>query len=119
MTTTAKRALALTLMLAVLTPPSCDVCGLIDQRIFVAVDDPELGGLIADCRDGVQPATEPTCVGPRDSSGQFSCACLLLCRRVFEIVYADPHRPGLERCAVGFDDQARAEVTIEYRSACQ
>jgi hypothetical protein len=95
----------------------CDVCGLIDQDVIVAPDDPDLGGLISDCRDGVPPATAPTC--QPDVNAPIDCACVPLCERVYAIVNPDPHRPSLQRCTFGMDAMGRAQIEIEYRSVCE
>jgi hypothetical protein len=107
---------ALAVMVAVAA--GCDVCGLVDQEIVVAADDPELGALISDCRDGVVSPPEAMCEEAPAANG-ISCACRPLCARVFAIVDADPHPPALRTCVLEIDAQDQARITIEYRSVCQ
>jgi hypothetical protein len=114
-----KLLLALTAATMAATMMSCDVCGLIQQQIIVAADDPDLAGLVADCKNGVSPPAGSTCVPSSAPGAKINCACLPLCQRVFEIVYPDPHRPSLEGCAASVDAQGGARINIEYRSICR
>jgi hypothetical protein len=98
---------------------SCDVCGLIQQEIVVAADDPDLGGLIADCQNGVPSPTSAMCVMPTGPAAKVFCPCLPLCQRVYAIVDPDLQRPPLEGCSAFVDAQGQARITIEYRSRCQ
>jgi hypothetical protein len=98
----------------------CDICGLIDQEIIVALGDPDLSGLIADCTGGVQPSAELRCPGRsvvREAGRIITCACLPLCERAYGIVNADPRRPELQGCTVTVGDEVRIEIV--YRSVCK
>jgi hypothetical protein len=100
----------------------CSVCGLVDQEIVVAPDDPELGPLISDCMNGVPPPPDVACVSPppsATSSPAIVCACLPLCERVFAIVDPAPNRPSLQKCTFSIDSMQQARIAIEYRSVCQ
>ena len=110
------RRLVLALAALATLAAGCDVCGLIDQEVVVAPDDPDLGGLISDCRNGVPPATAPACKA--DLTAAINCACLPLCARVYAIVDPDPHRAALQRCTFGVDSTGQARIEIEYRSVC-
>jgi hypothetical protein len=116
------RPIVLALALLAVMTAGCDTCGLIDQQIIVAADDPELGSLIADCQKGVAPPTDPTCRPPPpepSSSPTIDCACLPLCSRVYEIVDPDPQRNPLVGCGLSIDSMGPANITIEYRSRCE
>jgi hypothetical protein len=100
----------------------CDTCGLIEQQIIVAADDPELGGLISDCEKGVPAPADLMCTWPRPAQSTnptIDCSCLPLCERVYAIVNADPQRPPLVGCNFSLDPMGRADVRIEYRSRCE
>lgn len=116
------RSLAALALLAVLAA-GCTVCGLIDQEVVVAADDPELGPLISDCMNGVPPPADfPCAAAPKLAASPpgSACACLPLCERVLAIVNPDPNRPALQRCAFSLDaTKGQARVEIEYRSVCQ
>jgi hypothetical protein len=113
------RRLGVALALALVAAAGCDVCGLIQQDVVVPADDPELGSLVDACRNAT-PITDPACAeAERLMPANDTCACLPLCRRVFEIVNPDPHRPALTKCGLVVDAQNQAHVTIEYRSVCE
>ena len=113
------------LVLAALAGASggCDVCGLIDQHVYVAPDDPDLGADLADCMNGVPPLGDPGCIPSSsvDSGGDETtgCACLPLCERLYAIINPNPNRPPLVGCAFDSSDGTWAGIEIEYQSTCQ
>jgi hypothetical protein len=115
--TSMRRALLVLVALAG-SSGGCDVCGRISQEVVVASDDPELGGLIANCAKALPPSASDSCWPEWSASDVAPSSCLPLCERAYAIVNPDPHRSGLIDCAFGMC-KGQAHIELNFRSTCQ
>lgn len=108
-----------------LGPGGCvDDCPLVRQQVFVVNAEPDLQGLIDECR-ATRLGSHETCQG-QTSSSQIVCGCLPLCRRLLEIIDQFPGEEAISGCelslvpTVDAGAQSRAaEVVVTYRpSSC-